>query len=127
MSDITLNHLLGQTIVSIAGAEKNNDRVVVTLSSGQRVQLWHEQDCCEGVSIDNVVGIPSLLEGFKVVAASEDNETPPYAAAREFSAYESHTWTTQKIKTGNGHELVIHWLGESNGYYSESVSVSLID
>jgi hypothetical protein len=39
---------------------------------------------------------------------------------------ESMTWTFYKFRTTGG-DLWVRWLGESNGYYSERVTVTWTD
>lgn len=34
---------------------------------------------------------------------------------------DSFTWTTHRIQTKAGVEVIVRWLGESNGYYGEDV------
>ena len=78
--------------------------------------MFHDQDCCETVYIESVVGDLKDLIGTEILVAEEVTE----------SGYdddnESWTWTFYKLDTNKG-GVTIRWNGYSNGYYSESVSV----
>lgn len=114
---ISTESLLGMTILSVDKLADDSD--VLCFDFNDRVVLFcHNQDCCECVSIDDIVGDFSDLIGSPLLLSeestnSEDNP-PEYA--------DSFTWTFYKFATIKGY-VDIKWLGESNGYYSESVDV----
>ena len=88
-------------------------------------KFYHEQDCCESVYLESIVGDLSDLVGeplllARVISSGED----PAGYKREY-APESLTWTFYTFATRKGYADV-RWKGESNGYYSESVSVHFI-
>lgn len=93
--------------------------MTITTSDGVRYKMHHEQDCCENVAIEEIIGdINSILN--KVVVVAEGTES------NESIGYDSATRTDFLINTGDS-EIVIRWLGESNGYYSEDVTFETID
>lgn len=79
--------------------------------------LYHEQDCCESVHVEDIAGDLSDLECSPILGAEESSRN---ATADECS--ESGTWTFYKLHTAKGY-VTIRFLGESNGYYSESVQL----
>ncbi len=109
--------MAGQTIVTIEGASEGSETITFTMADGGRFVQLHRQDCCESVSVAEVVGDLDSIIGQEVMEAREhsNNDNPPEHA-------ESHTWTFYTIRTNRG-TVVIRWLGESNGYYSESADV----
>lgn len=117
-----LQGMVGQTIEGITGAVKDSAEVIMTLSNGVAVKLYHKQECCEHVSIADVDGDPDDLIGGLVISAEEvtGGNTPPIGDGN--CAPESYTWTFYKIETSKC-GLWLRWYGESNGYYSESVDV----
>lgn len=119
-----ISAILGQTLVSITGLESGNDEVVFELADGRQFGMYHDQDCCEGVSINDVEGDYLDLIGSQLTTAEEVDSSDFPAPPGEY--VDSYTWTFYRMATAKGF-VVIRWLGESNGYYSESVSFGLIN
>ncbi len=101
------NELLGKTIVEITGLEKGSEEVVFKCLGGSTYKMYHDQECCEYVAIDDVVGDVGDLIGSPILLAEECVDG-------------SVTWTFYKLATTKGY-VDIKWYGGSNGYYSESV------
>ena len=109
--------LLGKVLKSVVN---HGDEVVFETVDGERYRMYHEQDCCESVTLEDVVGDLEDLVGSEILIAEEvDGETP---VDHKFD-YEpdSYTWTFYKFATRKGY-VDLRWFGQSNGYYSESVS-----
>jgi hypothetical protein len=108
--------LQGKTLSSITG-EVGSGEIVFVTTNGDKYLMYHEQDCCESVSVEDIVGdLQDLVGSELLVAEVVEGESPA-----DFEAYESYTWTFYKFATRKGY-VDIRWLGQSNGYYSESVS-----
>jgi hypothetical protein len=110
--------LVGHTIVSMNDCA---DELTFKLANGQVCRLYHEQDCCESVSIEDVSGDFKTLIGTPLLAVEEtsSSENPPdYKGETKYQ--DSFTWTTYTFTTERG-AVTIRWYGESNGYYSEDV------
>ena len=120
--------LVGKTLTEV---KVNDDKDIITFveESGTEYQLYHDQDCCEQVTVDDICGDLSWLIGSPILKASEDTnrETNPdgFVVASEYGQ-DSFTWTFYNIATAKGH-VTIRWYGESNGYYSESVNFMVVE
>lgn len=113
--------LLGKTLVNIEN--RNNEEIVFTTTEGDVYKLFHNQDCCETVMVEDICGnLEDLVESPLTEAEEVTNVDEPFVK-QEGRNYEpdSYTWTFYKLRTEKGC-VTIRWLGESNGYYSESVS-----
>jgi len=106
---------------TLCRAESVNDELRLYLTDTHYVRFYHEQDCCESVSIDDICG------------SLEDLVGEPLIEAEEVSGYngpethdESYTWTFYRFATRLG-AVTVRWYGSSNGYYSEGVSVAIVD
>jgi hypothetical protein len=107
--------LLGKTLISL---ENIGDELVFKTTDGETYRMYHEQDCCENVYIEDICGNIADLVGEPITYAEEcTNSDLP--AKSEWA--ESYTWTFYKFATCKGW-VDIRWYGSSNGYYSESVS-----
>jgi len=112
--------LKGETIVKIDGLTQYSERVVFTLQNGKSYVMYHSQDCCESVEVEDVIGdIDDLIGSPLLEAESVESNENPEGVTKEYQ--DSFTWTFYKLGTIKGH-VTIRWYGESNGYYSESVT-----
>ena len=109
-----IKELKGQTLIRIVVDEKE---IEFTTSSGVTYTQYHEQDCCENVWVEDVVGDVNDLLYSPILDAREE-----ISGTRDDSAHESVTWTFYILRTMKG-SVTIRWCGESNGYYSESVNM----
>ena len=115
MNKANFSELLGNTIVKIEGLEEGSEEVRIWCDDGSAYTMLHEQDCCESVRVVDVAGVADDLLDTPITMAEEVSERG--ASPNDGSS----TWTFYKLATVKGY-VTIRWLGESNGYYSESVS-----
>ena len=107
----------GKTFVEVTGSIGSGEMLFVT-AEGERFMFAHQQDCCESVDINDIVGDLQDLVGSPLLVAEEvSGATEP-----DEEHYESYTYTFYKFATRKGY-VDVRWLGESNGYYSESVDL----
>jgi hypothetical protein len=111
-----LKNMVG-TIFPIVTADGSE---LIFENANERYVFAHSQDCCESVYIESIVGdIEDLVNTPILIAEESSGDTPADSTAEPC---ESYTWTFYKFATFKGY-VDIRWLGESNGYYSESVDV----
>ncbi len=110
--------LVGKTIERLEGLEKGSDAVIFYCTDGSIYAMYHKQDCCENVEIEDVCGDPEDLIGSEIIIA-EENSNSDGKPKDEYD--DSFTWTFYKLATKKGY-VDIRWYGTSNGYYSEDVS-----
>jgi hypothetical protein len=113
-SQVGIEQMVGKVFTSI----RNEDTELVFENATERFVFFHAQDCCEHVSIEDVCGDLEDLVGEPLLMAEE---VSGYVGP-EPEYYDSYTYTFYKFATRKGY-VDVRWLGESNGYYSESVSL----
>lgn len=114
----TFIELIGKTIKEINISE-SKDYIEFVLDNGEKYSMYHEQDCCESVYIEDIIGDLNDLIGSPIVIARGDSSGEnPKGIKIEYQ--ESFTWTFYNFATAKGY-VTIRWYGASNGYYSESV------
>lgn len=113
--------LKGLTIKDIV-INDDNDEILFKTTCGRCFQMFHAQDCCEDVSIEDICGDIEDIKNNPIFLAEEiefENYDPEGVSAPN-PRDDSFTWTFYKLATIKG-SLTIRWYGESNGYYSEKV------
>ena len=115
--------LLGKTIVAIRGQEIGSERMEFDCADGTSYAMYHSQDCCETVELEDICGDLADLLGTPLLRAEDrESEDVPEGTSK---SDESNTWTFYELATIKG-GVTIRWHGSSNGYYSESVSFAQI-
>lgn len=120
--DPTVSDLVGLTMRDVT-VNADKDVLRFTAEDGTQFEFYHDQDCCEHVSIEDITGDLQDLVGSPIWKADEAVSEPTDG---EHPVYDSATWTFYTFRTMKG-TVTVRWLGSSNGYYSESVSLRRID
>ena len=134
---VPFNTLQGKTISEITTLTSDRGVVglTITCTDSTRYKLEHTQDCCEQVTLedicgelDDLIGVP-LLQAEEIRSRNGDNTKIAEALTHYLHPTKSHddsfTWTFYRLATTKG-SVVLRWYGESNGYYSESVDLTLL-
>lgn len=116
----SIEDLLGKTLTSVE-VDKDLNIIRFTTSEGRKCRMYHSQDCCEDVSIDDITGDVNDLIGEPLLVAEELTNQKDID-----NGLHHETWTFYKLATVKGY-VDIKWWGVSNGYYSESVDFEEIE
>lgn len=113
-----LDELLGKSFVKV---ENNDDEeLIFTAENGDKYIFYHEQNCCEDVTIEDICGELSCLENSPLLMAEETI----HENIGDEENCDSMTYTFYKFATDKGY-VTVRWCGSSNGYYSESVDFKI--
>jgi hypothetical protein len=107
-----MSDLIGRVFTEVI---ETGDQLILK-NDKEYFKFYHEQDCCESVSIEDITGDLTDLVGSPILFAEESSNN-------DENTSESGTWTFYKLATVKGW-VDIRWYGSSNGYYSESVSLA---
>jgi len=110
------NELIGNILTDVS---VNDNEIKFKFDNGDEYLMYHKQDCCEEVILDDVVGDMDDLVGEQLIKAEEIHRENPFAD-------EHGSWTFYKFATKNGYVDIV-WKGTSNGYYSEKVTLKKIN
>lgn len=107
------------SVSTIASNDEHADLVAIVLrfADGSAMMLWHDQDCCETVYIEDINGNWDDLIGRPLLVAEERSSGKMDVECGD----EQWTFYTFRSEAGS---VDVRWIGSSNGYYSTSVSVT---
>lgn len=121
-----LSFMVGKTVLSVDTPYKQkafpnsllypDDEIVFKFTDGTSVKFYHNQDCCESVTIDDINGDFEDLVG-QVLLVAEEREGEYIDAG-----YEVVEWTFYTFRSIKG-SVDVKWYGSSNGYYSTAVHI----
>lgn len=108
----TLNQMLGLVFESIEASEYE---IIFHAQSGQTFRMYHEQDCCEAVYVEDIAGDLADLINTPLLRAEERSQD-------DSDAHGSGAWTFYEFATIKG-SATIRWYGSTDSCYSVSVSL----
>jgi hypothetical protein len=117
-----VNILVGKTL-SAVNVGKDKEYMEFVTVDGERYYSYHYPECCESVEIVDIIGDLSDLIGQPLIV-SEERNNKGYDKQIDKEYDDEYLWTFYEFATIKG-SVTVRWLGQSNGYYS--VSVSFID
>lgn len=115
---VSISELAGKTLAEVS-VSADEDEMTFTTEAGEVFKLYHSQECCESVTINDIEGDLADLIGSPIVLAEETSNSDPMPG-QKVDCMGNFTWTFYRIATAKGF-VVVRWYGESNGYYSEGV------
>lgn len=102
---------------------REDESITFYLDNAKSIRMYHSQDCCESVYIEDINGdlnsllFKPMLQADEKISTNEDSNS---------NTNESFTWTFYTL--ANISSVVdIRWYGSSNGYYSERVDLDIND
>ncbi|WP_231159274.1 DUF7448 domain-containing protein [Clostridium botulinum] len=121
MGNITSNikELKGKVLRKIE-VSRDKNTIDFYCITGEHYKMYHNQECCESVTIEDICGNFDDLIGQPIAIAEEVTNREDKKEGEDFCD-DSFTWTYYKLATVKGY-VTIRWYGESNGYYSEEVN-----
>jgi hypothetical protein len=110
---VDISDMVGQTFTEVYITKDYSE--VYFKNDTVTYMMYHQQDCCESVSVEDIVGTLDMLIDTPIVKAYSSGDSGD-------SDYVTFTYTFYHITTIKGY-VTIRWYGESNGYYSEEVDI----
>lgn len=118
--NVDVSDMVGKTIsgITMLNEDECQDTILFECDDGSAYLMYHQQDCCESVEIDDINGdFDNLIGRYLALAEVSSSDS---SELKDEDEYASYTWTFYRFGTVKGF-VDIRWYGESNGYYSEKV------
>jgi hypothetical protein len=122
--------LVGKILTEIKKNE-DNDELIFVVEDGTKYIMYHAQEYCENVWIEDINGDLDDLIGTPIIKAEEvlnyeptsEEDIEKTKEANNLPGY--YEWAFYKLATIKGY-VDIRWFGESTGYYSVNVDFDLL-
>lgn len=111
--------MIGKIIVSVEGACKGSEELRFNFRDGTTGKLYHIQECCEAVEIEDIVGDFSDFIGQPLTMIEERRSN------RCVNDRQCDEWVFYEFQCPKGF-VTVRWLG-NNGYYSDEVDFVLFN
>lgn len=121
MDIVPFGSLVGKTVESVVRGECNGrDTLTFNCAGGESYTMYHDLDCCETVTIEDICGDLDDLIGSPILFAEESSQDTAPDGVQSETYGQKPQWTFYRLRTNKG-SVVIRWFGASD-YYSTSVS-----
>jgi len=121
MESVTKLPIEGEVLLGVEISKDNGFDAILFNCIDKQFKMYYEPECCAVAELVETIGDWNDLLGQEITTAEERCRR-----ATENECSESGTWTFYEIASPLG-SVTLRWLGESNGYYSESISFELTD
>lgn len=117
MPRVEFEDMVGKVFTEVTQGQRQegHDDIIFVVDDDEKYRMYHWQDCCENVYIEDIAGnlddlvLSPILGAYKETNAGDSTEWG-----------NTSTWTFYRIHTLKG-AVSVRWYGTSNGYYSEDV------
>jgi hypothetical protein len=110
--------MLGKTL-KIIEVSREKDEIHFYTTNDEHYVMYHAQDCCESVVIEDIIGNLDDLVGSPLLMCEEQTKD-------DNDHWGAGMWTFYKFATIKGY-VTLRWYGDSNGYYSISVDFTKVE
>jgi hypothetical protein len=118
---VNVSEMVGKTFGRIERIG-SDDELHFHMVDGTHYRMYHSQDCCERVYVEDIVGDLDDLVGSPLVRAEERTSKTFENSDPNAFRDDAYMWTFYEFATIKG-SVTIRWYGESNGYYSIGVDL----
>lgn len=129
-----IEELIGKTLKAVYVTDDKR-RITFACDDDTEFYMYHSQDCCESVTLEDIAGDWVDLIGSPIVRAEENSNSgtqsdvanwPKDVGPMSDRYVECWEWTFYRIGTAKG-TVVLRWYGNSNGYYGTGVTIDRKD
>jgi hypothetical protein len=119
MTHANFEDLIGKTITGIKVKKAGENTILFRTDDDVTYYMYHEQECCESVYLEDVIGDLNCLIGSKILLAEAVSKN----GGEDEDEYT--IWTFYKLATAKGY-VTLRWCGVSESY-SVAVSFAILD